>query len=243
LGKIFDTHAVYWPTMLMSAGIELPKSIFAHGWWLMNDSKMSKSIGNVVDPIDLIDEFGVDPVRYYLMREMVLGKDASFTIELFKGRYNSDLANDFGNLLSRVTTLIIKNFNRKVPNPDKLYAEENELKNESSILIESVNVLMMEMKINEAIELIIKYISKTNKYMEKKAPWKLVKEDIKTAGKVIYTVAESLRICAVLLSPVMPNRTKILLQIFGVTEKDENWGGLIPGTIINDHKPLFPRIK
>ena len=244
IGKdILTTHAVYWPTMLMSAGIELPKTIFAHGWWLMSDSKMSKSLGNVVDPINLIDDFGVDPVRYYLMREMVLGKDASFTIELFKSRYNSDLANDFGNLLSRVTTLIRKNYNGQIPGPCDLGAEENKIKNESSSLIKSFNQLMMEMKLNEAIELTIKFISNVNKYMEKKAPWKLVKEDSLAAGEILYTAAESLRISAVLLSPIMPNRTKILLDIFGAIETDENWGGLIPGTIIKEHKPLFPRIK
>ena len=93
------THAIYWPTMLMSLEIELPKTIFAHGWWLISESKMSKSIGNVIDPMELINEHGADPVRYYLMREMVLGQDSNFTVESFKSRYNSDLANDFGNLL------------------------------------------------------------------------------------------------------------------------------------------------
>jgi len=244
IGKdILTTHAVYWPTMLMSAGIELPKTIFAHGWWLMSDSKMSKSLGNVIDPINLIDEYGVDPVRYYLMRDMVLGKDASFTIESFKNRYNSDLANDFGNLLSRVTTLIKKNFNGEIPNLSDFEAEESKIKDESSLLVDSVSQLIMDMKLNEAIELIIKFISNVNKYMEKKAPWKLVKEDIISAGNVLYTAAESIRISAVLLSPIMPNRTEIILNIFGVKETDENWGGLIPGTTIKDHEPLFPRIK
>ena len=102
------THAIYWPTMLMSLGVDLPKTIFAHGWWLISESKMSKSIGNVIDPIELINEYGADPVRYYLMREMVLGQDSNFTEESFKSRYNSDLANDFGNLLSRVSTLMKK---------------------------------------------------------------------------------------------------------------------------------------
>ena len=103
IGKdILTTHAIYWPTMLMSLGVDLPKTIFAHGWWLISESKMSKSIGNVIDPMELIDEHGaVDPVRYYLMREMVLGQDSNFTVESFKSRYNSDLANDFGNLLSQ----------------------------------------------------------------------------------------------------------------------------------------------
>ena len=139
----------------------------------------------------------------------------------------------------------IKSQSIKIPikNNLKLNFEENKIKNESSSLIKSFNQLMMEMKLNEAIELTIKFISNVNKYMEKKAPWKFVKEDNLAAGKVLYTAAESLRINAVLLSPIMPNRTKILLDIFRAIETDENWGGLIPGTIIKDHKPLFPRIK
>ena len=121
IGKdILTTHAVYWPTMLMSADIELPQSIFAHGWWLMEESKMSKSIGNVINPMDLIDDYGVDPVRYYLMREMVLGQDSNFTMESFIQRYNSDLANDFGNLLSRITTLMKKNYDGRIPDPGEL---------------------------------------------------------------------------------------------------------------------------
>ena len=129
----YITHAVYWPTMLMSAGIALPKSIFAHGWWLMEDSKMSKSLGNIINPMDLIDEYGVDPVRYYLMREMVVGQDANFTLESFIQRYNSDLANDFGNLLSRVTTLINKNYSGEIPGPGNFLIRNFTLKKKVNI--------------------------------------------------------------------------------------------------------------
>ena len=244
IGKdILTTHAVYWPTMLMSAGINLPESIFAHGWWLMGDSKMSKSIGNVVDPINLIDNYGVDPVRYYLMREMVLGQDANFTTELFKSRYNSDLANDFGNLLSRITTLINKNFSGKIPNPGGLGTSEMKIKKDSISLCLSFDELMRSMRLNEAIELVIRFISSVNKYMEQNAPWKLVKEDKNTAGKILYTAAEALRISALLLSPIMPNRTRTLLDIFNAFDSKEDWGGLEHGTQLKDHKPLFPRIK
>ena len=244
IGKdILTTHAVYWPTMLMSAGIELPASIFAHGWWLMGESKMSKSLGNVVNPMELIDQYGIDPVRYYLMREMVLGQDANFTIESFIQRYNSDLANDFGNLLSRVTTLIHKNYDGKIPSPGELQDQELLIKSNSELLSNNVINMIEEMRINEAIEEIMQFIRSVNKYMEKNAPWKMVKEDKINAGRILYTATESLRIGAVLLFPVMPNRVSILLDALRSNSLNYNWGGLDQGAILKQHEPLFPRIK
>ena len=244
IGKdILTTHAVYWPTMLMSAGIELPASIFAHGWWLMGKSKMSKSLGNVVNPMELIDEYGIDPVRYYLMREMVLGQDANFTIESFIQRYNSDLANDFGNLLSRVTTLIHKNYDGKIPSPGELQDQELLIKSNSELLSNNVINMIEEMRINEAIEEIMQFIRNVNKYMERNAPWKMMKEDKINAGRILYTATESLRIGAVLLFPVMPNRVSILLDALRSNSLNYNWGGLDQGAILKQHEPLFPRIK
>ena len=243
IGKdILTTHAVYWPTMLMSAGLELPESIFAHGWWLMADAKMSKSQGNVVNPMDLIDDYGVDPIRYYLMREMVLGQDANFTMESFIKRYNSDLANDFGNLLSRVSTLMKKNYDGKIPEPGELNAAENEIKNAGQALISNLDNKIKEMKINEALEDIMQFIRGVNKYMEEQAPWKLVKEDKESAARVLYTAGEALRIGAVLLSPVIPNRSAILIEALNATDAALEWGGLTPGNQLRDHQPLFPRI-
>ena len=244
IGKdILTTHAVYWPTMLMSAGIELPKTIFAHGWWLMGESKMSKSVGNVINPMDLIDDYGVDPVRYYLMREMVLGQDSSFTMESFIQRYNSDLANDFGNLLSRVSTLMKKNFDGKIPEPGDFTEVEAVIKSNGESLGEVVKEKIEAMRLNEAIEEIMQYIRSVNKYMENNAPWKLVKEDKDAAGRVLYIAGEALRIGAVLLSPVMPNRTAILLNVLNAQDTNLMWGGLTPGIELKDHDPLFPRIK
>ena len=238
IGKdILTTHAVYWPTMLMSAEIKLPESIFAHGWWLMGESKMSKSLGNVINPIDLIDDYGVDPVRYYLMREMVLGQDANFTMDSFIRRYNSDLANDFGNLLSRVTTLIKKNYDGKIPKPGVLQDQELLIKSNSEEISLKVIKLIREMRINEAIEEVMQFIRNVNKYMEKNAPWKLVKKDKKSAGRVLYTAAEAIRIGAVLLLPVMPNRVSILLDTLNSKKLDSNWGNLKPGEILKNHKP------
>ena len=244
IGKdILTTHAVYWPTMLMSADIELPQSIFAHGWWLMGESKMSKSIGNVINPMDLIDDYGVDPVRYYLMREMVLGQDSNFTMESFIQRYNSDLANDFGNLLSRISTLMKKNYDGRIPDPGELSEEELRIKTKGESLCGTVNGMIKNMRLNEAIENTMQYIRSVNKYMEENAPWKLVKEDKSAAGRILYTAGEALRLGAVLLSPVMPNRTAILLDTLNAPGVDLSWGGLKPGETLKDHEPLFPRVK
>ena len=244
IGKdILTTHAVYWPTMLMSANIELPQSIFAHGWWLMGESKMSKSIGNVINPMDLIDDYGVDPVRYYLMREMVLGQDSNFTMESFIQRYNSDLANDFGNLLSRISTLMKKNYDGRIPDPGELSEAELRIKTKGESLCGTVNGMIKNMRLNEAIENTMQYIRSVNKYMEENAPWKLVKEDKSAAGKILYTAGEALRLGAVLLSPVMPNRTAILLDALNAPGVDLSWGGLQPGETLKDHEPLFPRVK
>jgi len=244
IGKdILTTHAVYWPTMLMSADIELPQSIFAHGWWLMGESKMSKSIGNVINPMDLIDDYGVDPVRYYLMREMVLGQDSNFTMESFIQRYNSDLANDFGNLLSRISTLMKKNYDGRIPDPGELSEAELRIKTEGESLCGTVDGMIKNMRLNEAIENTMQYIRSVNKYMEENAPWKLVKEDKSAAGKILYTAGEALRLGAVLLSPVMPNRTSILLDALNAPGVDLSWGGLKPGKTLKDHEPLFPRVN
>lgn len=243
IGKdILTTHCVYWPTMLLSAKMPLPKSIFAHGWWLMGDSKMSKSLGNVVNPLDLIEEYGVDPVRYYLMREMVLGQDANFTMESFIRRYNSDLANDFGNLLSRVSKLIEKNFDSVVPDPGENTDAENVIQNAAEKVIASIHTLIEEMKIHDALEETLQFIRGVNKYMEQQAPWKLVKEDKTAAGRVLYTAAEALRIGTLLLEPIMPHRTEIVLETLSVSKRELNWGGLKAGIKLKQHPPLFPRI-
>ena len=244
IGKdILTTHSVYWPTMLMSANIPLPQAIFAHGWWLIGESKMSKSLGNVVDPLGLIEEYGVDSVRYYLMREMVLGQDASFTIESFIKRYNSDLANDFGNLLSRISNLLKKFFDSRIPQDEDDSAEGLDVKSKAVETVAIVWEKIEVMRVNEAIEIILQFVRSINKYIETKAPWKLAKEEPEIAGKVLFTAAEALRVSAILLSPIMPNRTQTVLETLGATESGLDWGGLTSGIEVKLHDPLFPRIN
>ena len=244
IGKdILTTHCVYWPTMLFSLGIDLPQTIFAHGWWLMGESKMSKSLGNVVSPLDLIEEYGVDPVRYYLMREMVLGQDASFTIESFIKRFNSDLANDFGNLLNRLSGLIGKYFDGVVPEPGELTDAEEELKNNVVSLDKKVIELIDTYHVNDAIEETLQIVRSVNKYMEIQAPWKVAKEDLDAAGRILYAATETLRICAVHLAPVMPEKCAAVLHVLGNDALDPTWGGLKAGTKLEQHDALFPRLE
>ena len=244
IGKdILTTHSVYWPTMLMSAELPLPKAIFAHGWWLSDQTKMSKSLGNVVDPLDLIDTYGVDPIRFYLMKEMVLGQDANFSMDSFIKCYNSDLANDLGNLLSRVTNLIFK-FYDGVLEPDLDDSSDgDEVKKAALVSINTSKELMNDLKINDAINSVFIFIRRVNKYLEITAPWKLVKTDKKSAGKVLFTAAESLRIIALLLNPVMPNRTEAVLSALGAKNRELEWGKLVFEKKILQQKPLFPRIE
>ena len=177
-------------------GLPLPQTIFAHGWWLMGDTKMSKSLGNIVNPLDLIDEYGVDPVRYYLMREMVLGQDANFTMESFIKRFNSDLANDFGNLLNRVSGLIGKYFEGRIPEPGPPTDAEQVIIDQAHALEDKVKTLIADLKVHEAIDVIIDLIRSVNKYMEQQAPWKVAKEDLAAAGRILYTANRKCSYCS-----------------------------------------------
>lgn len=244
IGKdILTTHSVYWPTMLLSAGIKLPKTIFAHGWWLNDQSKMSKSVGNVVDPLQLIKSYGVDPVRFYLMKEMVLGQDSNFSIESFVKCYNNDLANDFGNLLSRVSNLINKFYNGILVEGEDLSEDGKIVKGCAIETIDKVSKLIDEMKIDDAIDSVFLLIKNVNKFLEATVPWKVVKTDLKKGGALLFTAAESLRIIALLLAPIMPNRTALVLETLNTKNTEIYWGGLVIGSKIKTHKPLFPRIE
>jgi methionyl-tRNA synthetase len=244
IGKdILTTHCVYWTTMLFSLGLELPKTIFAHGWWLIGETKMSKSLGNVVNPLDLIEKFGVDAVRFYLMREMVLGQDSNFTLESFIKCFNSDLANDFGNLLNRVSGLIQKNHGGQIPEPGALTSAEEDIKAAADTLPARVKDLINEYKVQEAVTSVLDFVHTLNRYMEAQAPWKLAKTDMKAANRVLYTAAEGLRIATIMLAPVMPDKTTQVLNILDAEKTLPVWGQLKPGTILKVHPPLFPRIE
>ena len=244
IGKdILTTHSVYWTTMLFSLGLPMPQTIFAHGWWLIGETKMSKSLGNVINPLDLVDQYGVDAVRYYLMKEMVLGQDANFTMESFVRRFNSDLANDFGNLLNRVSGLITKLFDGNVPILKSKMISDEPTMNDASKLKSNVEKLINELKVNDAIDEIVKHVRIVNAYIEIQAPWKVAKTDLERAGTILYVATESLRICAVLLSPVMPSKSHVVLDVLGAVDTSPEWGGLKSDTKLKTHVALFPRLE
>lgn len=244
IGKdILTAHSVYWSTMLFSLELPLPKKIFAHGWWLVGKTKMSKSLGNVVNPLDLVDQYGVDSVRYYLMKEMILGQDANFTLESFIKCFNSDLANDFGNLLNRVSGLINKLFEGKIPENKKEAAADQPLARAAADLPAKVQSLVNSYKIQEAISEILNVTRLANSYLESQAPWKIAKTDLPRAGTVLYTATEALRICAILLSPIMPSKCQIVLDVLGASGSTPQWGELKSGTKLKSHEALFPRLE
>ena len=244
---ILTTHCVYWPTMLMASNIQLPNTIFAHGWWLMDNLKMSKSLGNIIKPLDLFKKYGSDALRYYLMKNMVLGQDASYSYESFIKRYNSDLANDYGNVVNRITILIEKNFNGLCPEPGEYDKKELEIINIAKKTPLLVDENMKNMKIHDVLENIFSLIRIINKYLEIKAPWKLLKENKEPkspAATCLYLSAELLRISTVLLVPVMPSKTKITLEALSQSNNMTiEYGQLVPNGSIKNPGSLFPRIE
>jgi methionyl-tRNA synthetase len=254
VGKdILTTHAVYWSTMLKAIGLEPPKNIFAHGWWTVNGQKMSKSWFNVVEPNNLIDQFGVDVIRYFLLREVPFGLDGDFSHKALIVRLNSDLANNFGNLLNRTISMIKKYFDGVIPVPTLKGDEDNDLTNKSKEVISDVRKLYDELAYNKILQKIWELVDTTNQYIDKAGPWNLVKTDegkerLKT---VMYNAAESLRVLGVLLHPFMPESTTSLMKQLGVENSIEEqgmksideWGGLKPGNQTEKAKQLFPRIE
>ncbi len=251
IGKdILTTHTVYWPTMLRAMNVEMPKTIFAHGWWLAGRDKMSKSRGNAVNPMDMVDKYGVDAFRYFLLSEMTMGNDASFTEDAFVTRYNSDLANDLGNLLSRVIKMTAR-AGGVIPAAGEMAMEENELLTALHNAITATAASIREMRLDAGIAAVLDAVRAGNRYLEKTAPWSLVKQGkLDKLNTVLHTSAELLRQVSVLLYPVMPGKMGDLREALGLgRELDCNirdltsGGDRITGSKIKEIEPLFMRIK
>lgn len=256
IGKdIIRHHAVYWPIMLKAMGLELPKTVFAHGWWVVKGEKMSKSKGNVVDPIGLVEKYGVDPYRYFLLREVQFGSDGAFSEEALVARYNSDLANDIGNLLSRTLTMAEKYFEGKVPDISNLKIKNvkaDEIKAKAVASAQEMEKLIPNFDFTAALVNIWGVIDLANKFIEDAKPWTLAKEG-KTdeLAIVIYTLLEALRIISIEILSVMPETSRKIRAQLGLGGDNKScsldaakvWGKLSAGTTIAKSGPLFPRIE
>ncbi len=252
IGKdILTTHTVYWPTMLKAMGLPQPRTIFAHGWWLVGETKMSKSLGNVVNPMEIIDRYGVDAFRYFLIAEMTLGQDATFTEAAFIKRYNADLANDLGNLLSRVAKMINNNCSGVIPpGPSELAGAEKALWEEVQTAVDSMTGHVEKMRLDQGIAGVIGAVRSTNRYLEQQKPWVLARNGEKERmNTVLYAAAESLRVCAGLLFPVMPEKMRDLRSALALggespdVKKLKIWGVLPSGGPLPEATALFPRIQ
>jgi methionyl-tRNA synthetase len=250
IGKdILTTHSVYWPTMLKAAGLPLPKTVFAHGWWITGGTKMSKSLGNVIKPLDLAGVYGVDAFRFYLMRNMVLGQDADFTEKHFIARYQTDLSNNLGNLLHRVTHMITRYFSGEVPTPPIPNQAEMNLMNLCSELVQSFFDQVESFALHRALGQAMDVLVGVNQYLEQTAPWKEFKNGrLERVAASLYTSAEALRCVSILLSPVMPERMEELWSRLGWQHNEDLrdalvWGKLLPGSQVVPGEPLFPRLE
>ncbi len=250
VGKdILRFHAVYWPALLMAAGAQPPARVFAHGWWTNEGQKISKSLGNVIDPFDLVEDFGLDPVRYFLMREVPFGNDGDFSRAAFIHRNNGDLANDFGNLCQRSLSMIAKNCLGKVPAPGKLEAKDEALLKDIELNLPPLRERIDAQAIHLYLEDLRRLISEANSYISEQEPWALKKTNPKRMEAVLYTTAEAIRRLAILAQPVMPDAMNKMLSLLAVPEDQRTFAHigddfmLKSGTPLPKPEAIFPRIQ
>jgi len=248
VGKdILRFHAVYWPAFLMAAGLEPPKRVFAHGWWTNEGQKISKSLGNVIDPIELVNKYGLDQVRYFLLREVPFGNDGDFSHQAMVNRMNGELANDYGNLAQRVLAMIAKNCDGQVPAPGPFTADDDNLLAQATALEGALRERMDAQAFHEALEAIWTVVRAANAYVDAQAPWKLRKEDPPRMATVLYVLADTIRQLAILTQPFMPDASAKLLDQLGIGEEERAIASLslrlTPGSALLAPQGVFPRFQ
>ncbi|MCX5856424.1 MAG: methionine--tRNA ligase [Deltaproteobacteria bacterium] len=249
---ILKPHGIYWPTMLKAAGIEPYRHLNVHGYWNVDQSKMSKSLGNVVKPLDLKDKYGLDPFRYFLLRDMVFGLDSSFSEESFVQRINAELANDLGNLVSRSLTMALKYGDGNAPAPRAPADEDRILMETASRVVTEVEACFEDLALHKALMAIWEFINVTNKYIVEREPWTLARDPANQArlASILYNLLESLRVIAVLVTPFMPGSAKKIMDQIGIADMTgqnfdsiRRWGGLPAGSTLKREESLFPRVE
>ncbi|MGO8965075.1 methionine--tRNA ligase [Mycobacterium sp.] len=252
IGKdIIRFHTVYWPAFLMSAGIDLPRRVFAHGFLLNRGEKMSKSVGNIVDPVTLVDTFGLDQLRYFLLREVPFGQDGSYSEDAIITRINTDLANELGNLAQRSLSMVAKNLDGIVPTPGAFTTDDTELLAVADGLLERVRAEFDNQAMHVALEAIWLLLGAANRYFSAQQPWVLRKSDAEADqarfATVLYTTSEAVRIAALLIQPVMPESASKLLDLLGQPQDQRSFAAigarLAPGTALPAPTGVFPRYQ
>ncbi len=248
VGKdIVRFHAVYWPAFLMAAGVAPPQRVFAHGWWTNEGQKISKTLGNIIDPLHLIETYGLDQVRYFLLREVPFGNDGDFSHRAIVGRMNGDLANDFGNLCQRVLSMINKNCDAMVPEPGALQTADERLVQAAQATLAELRTELDAQAFHKALERVWAVVSAANRYVDEQAPWALRRSDPERMATVLYVLAETLRHLAIVAQPFMPDSCARILDQLAVGEDARSFakfgasGALKPGTALPKPEGIFPR--
>ncbi len=250
IGKdILRFHAIYWPAFLMAAKIPLPERVYGHGWILSDEKKMSKSLGNILDPIEIINKYGIDQLRYYLTKEVSLGKDGNVSLENLKNCINNDLANNYGNLCQRVFSFVEKNCSNKIPKPKKINKRDNELIKALTGALDSLIDDMNNQELNSYLKKVINYSFDANKYFNDSEPWSLKKTDLDRMNTVLFTILEQIKNISILLSPIIPIASNKALNVLNIDVEKRNINNIKNQNLLNfekelnKHEILFKKIE
>ena len=250
IGKdILRFHAVFWPAFLLAANLPLPKRVYGHGWILSDEKKMSKSLGNILDPIEIIDQYGIDPLRYYLVKEVSLGNDGNIYMENLKNCINNDLANNYGNLCQRVFSFVKKNCFNKIPNNNNLEGVDKKLLNNLQDNVPKLIELMNKQNLNEYIKMVVNFSFEANKYFNDLEPWAIKKKDPDRMNVILFTIVQQIKNISILLNPIIPDSTKKVLNTINIYDEQirmkniSNFGLFDHNKELKDLEILFTKIE